>query len=127
MMLKYQKLPKKVHLIIVVNDPLSKKLRYVGMPITQCPSDATKNEICAGGIVGEGVCKGDSGGPLIVPSSTSDRTAVVIGIVSHGANGSLVDGLCAQNKPHVFASVLAQLPWIKKTAGIKDLPAVGIA
>ena len=92
---------------------------YVGIPITQCHSDATNNMICAGGD-GKGICKGDSGGPLVVPNGTSDLTAVVIGITSFGFP---VNGSCAQNPP-VFASVSAQLPWIKATAGIKDLPAV---
>ena len=71
---------------------------------------------CAGGNAGEGVCVGDSGGPLIVTKGTSDLTAIVIGIVS---NGVTVDGFCAvENYPGVFASVPAQLDWIKAESGI---------
>ena len=88
----------------------SRNLMYVGMPILTCPSNQTSNIVCAGGN-GEGVCGRDSGGPLVVPKSTSDSTAVVIGISSHKF------GPCAQN-PAAFASVVAQLNWIKKNSGI---------
>jgi len=96
-----------------LNGPISSSLRYAGLPITQCPSGKTSNMVCAGGNAGKGACRGDSGGPLVVPKSTSDFTAVVIGITSH------VMGDCAlENTPVIFASVSAQLNWIKATSGI---------
>ena len=69
--------------------------------------------VCAGGNAGKGICVGDSGGALVVPKSIFDFTAVVIGISSH------VMGNCAlENSPDVFASVSAQLNWIKAKSGI---------
>ena len=85
------------------------------MPITRCPSNLISNRVCAGGIAGQGVCKGDSGGPLVVPKSTSDLTAVVIGITSRSTVNSIEE--CAQ-VPAAFASVITQLDWIKNVTKI---------
>ena len=52
-------------------------------------------------------CSGDSGGPLIVPKSSSDDTAVVIGVASW------VIGYCNGEMPAVFADVINYLNWIK--------------
>ena len=51
-------------------------------------------------------CSGDSGGPLIVPKSSSDDTSVVIGIASWVTS-------CDGEKPAVFADVINYLNWIK--------------
>ena len=61
--------------------------------------------------MGKGICVGDSGGPLVVPKSESDDTAVVIGISSFREDD------CGQSSD-VYASVVAQLDWIKKESGI---------
>ena len=100
------------HCIIVANGPSSSSLRYVALPFTQCPSQSTSNMVCVGGIdIGQSACSGDSGGPLVVPRSQSDYTAVVVGITSHryGDCGKL---------PEAFASVTAQLDWIKTSSGV---------
>ena len=85
------------------------------MPITNCPPNLSSNRVCAGGNAVQGVCVGDSGGPLVVPKSTSDFTAVVIGITSHATVNVITE--CAQT-PHAFASVIDQLNWIKNVTGI---------
>ena len=71
------------------------------------------NHLCAGGKDGKGACAGDSGGPLVVPRSQSDDTAVVIGISSGVTTDA--DGNC---KLSAFASVSAELDWIKTTSGV---------
>ena len=68
--------------------------------------------LCVGGNdIGKSACSGDSGGPLVVPKSQSDDTAVIVGITSHRY------GDCGEY-PEVFASVAAQLDWIKTTSGV---------
>ena len=101
------------HPAIVVTGPSpTSTLRYVGLPITQCPSQSTSNMVCVGGDdIGQSACFGDSGGPLVVPRSKSDDTAVVIGISSH----KYAD--CGK-KPEAFSSVAAQLDWIKTKSGV---------
>ena len=56
-------------------------------------------------------CSGDSGGPLIVPKSSSDDTAVVIGVTSWviGTKHRRCDG----DFPAMFADVINYLNWIK--------------
>jgi len=57
----------------------------------------------------KGVCHGDSGGPLIVPSS-GGANFVLIGVVSWGYPGCAHD-----NYPAVYARVSKQLDWISET------------
>ena len=71
--------------------------------------DITSKMICAKNIgTLEGFCDGDSGGPLIVPKSSTDDTAVVIGVTSFAKSW-----LCDGEKPTVFADVTDYLDWIK--------------
>ena len=69
----------------------------------------TADMICAGDADGgEDTCKGDSGGPLVIPKSSTDDTAVVIGITSFG------DLLCGkQGFSGVYTYVTRYLNWIK--------------
>ena len=69
----------------------------------------TANMICAGDADGgEDTCKGDSGGPLVIPKSSTDDTAVVIGITSFGP------GVCGKEGfPGVFTHVTRYINWIK--------------
>ena len=68
-------------------------------------SSITSNMICAGYLEGgKGVCYGDSGGPLMVPSNES---AVIYGIVSFGYG-------CAQpDAPGVYSRVANYINWIQ--------------
>ena len=67
----------------------------------------TENMVCAGdGSTDAG--KGDSGGPLIVPKSNSDDTAVVFGIVSWGPG-------CGQTAG-VYTRVTKYLNWILRVS-----------
>merc|ERR1711971_395637 len=78
-------------------------------PHTNYPSNwITSNMICAGFFTGEtDSCHGDSGGPLVVPRSSTDDTAVIIGVVSWGLE-------CAKAKqPGVYTRVTNKLYWIK--------------
>ena len=72
-------------------------------------SQITEGMICAGDKDGgESNCRGDSGGPLILPKSATDDTAVVIGASSFGP---LICG--TKDLPSVFAYVTHYLDWIK--------------
>ena len=99
------------HCLIVDAGPISQSLRYVALPLLegQC-----SNHLCAGGSDGKGACAGDSGGPLVVPRSQSDDTAVVIGVAS-GVRKNENTNDCELS---FFASVSAELGWIKTTSGV---------
>jgi len=71
--------------------------------------DITANMICATND-GKSSCKGDSGGPLIVPENGRQT---VIGVVSFGWPGCAVEGL-----PAIYARVTEKMDWIlEHTAG----------
>ena len=73
-------------------------------------STITANMICAGDADGgESICMGDSGGPLVIPISSTDDTAVVIGISSFVSSV----GCGAKGFPSVFAYVTSYIDWIK--------------
>lgn len=80
------------------------------MPLLQ---GQCSTHLCAGGKDGKGACAGDSGGPLVVPRSQSDDTAVVIGVSSGVTTNE--NGDCELS---YFASVSAELDWIKTTSGV---------
>lgn len=61
------------------------------------------SNICTTSPVGEGMCMGDSGGPLAAGMK-------LIGVVSWGI-------ACANQQPDVFARVSSFVPWIKSIAG----------
>lgn len=76
------------------------------------PSSLTDDLICAGtplGAAATGVCSGDSGGPLIVPSAAG---WLQTGVTSFGhLTCTKVD------KPSLFTDVAAHLDWIEKRVG----------
>jgi len=100
-----------------------KDLMYVSVPIIsneKCikphtiynSSDITPNMICAGGSVFDGgplgdSCSGDSGGPLIIPKSDTDNTAMLVGIVSYGIRCGRSDS------PGVYTRVTEYISWIQ--------------
>ncbi|KAG8222287.1 hypothetical protein J437_LFUL003268 [Ladona fulva] len=60
------------------------------------------NEICAGGVEGEGTCDGDTGGPLFIDNE-------IVGIASWGKP-------CAEESfPTVFMKVSHYVDWIQET------------
>ena len=65
------------------------------------------NYHCADKGTVEATCKGDSGGPLIVPKSSTDDTAVIISVNSFGPEN------CVGKRPEVFTYVTKYLDWIK--------------
>ena len=69
----------------------------------------TANMICAGDADGgESTCHGDSGGPLVIPKSSTDDTAVVIGVAS------FTGSRCGKPKyPGVYTYVTKYIDWIK--------------
>ena len=71
--------------------------------------EVTSNMVCAGlKEGGKDSCSNDSGGPLVVPRSSSDASAIIYGIVSFG-------GGCAQpDQPGVYARVAKYLDWIQR-------------
>jgi len=77
------------------------------------------NQLCAGYIddAGKDSCKGDSGGPLVLPLSSTDDTAVVVGVVSFGPEGCALKGF-----PGIYARVTKFLPWIKANMGGSSSP-----
>jgi len=90
----------------------SKELQHVEIPIIdkqQCQKklnykDNTK--LCAG-IGNKGVCKGDSGGPLICPVPGSYSQFQLVGVSSYGWNP------CGNPKyPTVFANIATLKAWI---------------
>ena len=68
----------------------------------------TENMVCAGNLGYEnGVCRGDSGGPLAVPRSSTDDTAVVYGIAAFVVK-------CGHHDyPDGYMRVTRYLPWIQ--------------
>ena len=103
----------------------TRNLMYVSVPFipnVKCikphtrysSSSITSNMICAGGRVFDGgllgvgdACGGDSGGPLIIPKSDTDDTAMLVGIVSFGIGCGLIDA------PGVYTRVTEYMSWIQ--------------
>ena len=56
--------------------------------------------------IGENVCKGDSGGPVVIREA-SDSPWYQVGIVSYG------NSVCGTLEPAVFTKVTSFLPWIE--------------
>lgn len=84
------------------------------------PGQFDDTVLCAGDMKGgKGICKGDSGGPLMQPimnTITKKHHFYQIGVVSYGLR-------CAEpNAPTVYARVTYFIDWIQET--IKKLNAV---
>ncbi|XP_066157604.1 phenoloxidase-activating factor 3-like isoform X1 [Euwallacea fornicatus] len=72
----------------------------------------TQKQVCMGGISGKDSCKGDSGGPMVVPTLNDNYDAIYVqqGIVSFGPN------FCANEQfPGVYTSVPYYMDWILDT------------
>lgn len=70
------------------------------------------DEFCAKGLNGSRVCRGDSGGSLVVQNieeETGENLWYLKGLVSRG------DPDCTIEKPDVYVNVTQHLPWIKDT------------
>ena len=71
-------------------------------------SQITSNMVCAGFKEGgKDACQNDSGGPLVVPRSSRDATAIIYGVVSWG------DGCAQPDYPGVYSRVAKYLDWIE--------------
>lgn len=109
---RYQTVLKQVHLSIVPHDTCQKQLRDTRLGDFFILDESF---ICAGGVRGEDVCKGDGGGPLICPlndSKSNQKKYIQVGIVSWGIG-------CGDEKiPGVYSSLVANAPWINKNLKI---------
>nr|AAV91012.1 hemolymph proteinase 15 [Manduca sexta] len=65
-------------------------------------------QICAGGVLGQDSCKGDSGGPLMYENKET-RKYEVVGIVGSGAQECGQPGI-----PGVYTYIYEYLPWIRQ-------------
>ena len=105
---------KRTRNLMYVSVPLIPNVKCI-KPHTSYESSAiTSNMICAGGRVFDGglsgagdACGGDSGGPLIIPKSDTDDTAMLVGIVSFGKACGLIDA------PGVYTRVTEYMSWIQ--------------
>ncbi|XP_060858880.1 phenoloxidase-activating factor 2-like isoform X1 [Metopolophium dirhodum] len=105
---KYQTVLKKVDLSLVPNDLCQQQLRT-----TRLGNFFRLHEsfLCAGGIKGVDVCKGDGGGPLICAMKGyqgKSKKYMQVGIVSWGI------GCGDENIPGVYSSVAVNSQWINK-------------
>ncbi|XP_026821264.1 phenoloxidase-activating factor 2-like [Rhopalosiphum maidis] len=104
---RYQSVLKKVDLSLVPNDVCQQQLRTTRLGNYFRLHDSF---ICAGGIEGVDVCKGDGGGPLICEikdSREKSKQYIQVGIVSWGIG-------CGENVPGVYSSVEFNSQWINK-------------
>ena len=91
-----------------IREPISSHLRETNVPLVDQDSCVDKyvefgrnigsTQFCAGD-ENRDSCRGDSGGPLIVSKSSTDDTAVVIGVTSFGPS----DGCGTKDLPSVYA------------------------
>ena len=61
--------------------------------------------VCAGGVVGKDVCKGDGGSPLVCPTRDDPMRYQQAGIVAWGIG-------CGDNVPGVYVNVAKFRDWI---------------
>lgn len=78
----------------------------------EAPPFSPASQICVMDIPSRqtGACKGDSGGPLLLPAPSAVGGMVQIGVTDHGY------GQCATTSPSVFTSVDAISAWVKDWA-----------
>ncbi|CAH0475206.1 unnamed protein product [Peronospora belbahrii] len=103
-----------------VNGTLSYELQRVNIQLISdesCALAATidSSMVCAGGVLGQDACFGDSGGPLILEGSRGDNLTedVLIGIVSWSK-----DDTCGrEGYPGVYSRVSKVRAWIDSITG----------
>lgn len=93
------------------------KVTVAGVPNSKCDSvykarhriSITNNQLCAGGLLGQDSCKGDSGGPLMYVDRTNPKTGYYYcaGVVSFGPNPCGKEGF-----PGVYTRVSSYTDWI---------------
>lgn len=66
----------------------------------------SESDFCTLSRKGQGICKGDSGGPVV----DSETKEVLHGVTSRGVP-------CAMGLPDVFVDVYSHLDWIKSVIG----------
>ncbi|XP_055335737.1 chymotrypsin-like protease CTRL-1 [Paramacrobiotus metropolitanus] len=96
-----------------VRDPAIERCFLARDPATGAITN-TSTTICAGGVVGQDACIGDSGGPLFC-FDKSTNTQYLAGVVSAGS------AQCAVGVGSLYTKVQAYLPWIFDTAPLGDL------
>ena len=92
-----------------VASKLPQKLKVPLFDLERCGQQIPgvgKNHICAGGILNEDSCNGDSGGPLL-DFGGQDYPMTIFGIVSSGSR------ICGTGLPGVYTRVDSYLDWIK--------------
>ena len=107
--------------LMYVSVPLISNEKCISNNTVYSSSDITSNMICAGGSVFDGrpsgdACSGDSGGPLIIPKSDTDDTAMLVGIVSFGFRCGRSDA------PGVYTRVTEYISWIQSIRKGKYIP-----
>ncbi|EGZ09610.1 serine protease trypsin-like protein [Phytophthora sojae] len=90
---------------------MSEELRRVDLPLISeksCAQVSTIDDsmLCAGGLISEDVCSGDTGGPLVVESSRGD---VLIGVVSWRSDNACGRG---PSYPGMYSRVSSARGWI---------------
>lgn len=103
-----------------VNDTNSYELQRVTIELVNdeaCAANATidSSMVCAGGVLHNDSCFGDSGGPLIVEDSSGDNSTedVLIGLVSWSK-----DDTCGrEGYPGIYSRVSNSLAWIDSITG----------
>jgi secreted trypsin-like serine protease len=74
----------------------------------------TNKEVCAGGEVGKGSCRGDSGGGMFLRESEhgvggkAESPWFLLGVVSYGGQA------CGMGTPDVYTRVSKYVEWIKQ-------------
>jgi len=105
---RYQNVLKKVKLSLVSNDLCQQQLRQTRVGNYFRLHDSF---ICAGGVKGEDVCRGDGGGPLVCvvkEKKSTQQKYIQVGIVSWGI------GCGDENVPGVYSSLVSNYQWINK-------------
>ncbi|ETI40830.1 hypothetical protein F441_13773 [Phytophthora nicotianae CJ01A1] len=100
------------------NGVMSKELRSVDLPFIsdkECQQVAAIDStmVCVDGVISEGACAGDTGGPLVVESANGGND-VLVGVVSWSK-----DNACGQGPfyPGVYSRVSRARSWIDPIIG----------
>ncbi|XP_047489350.1 phenoloxidase-activating factor 3-like [Penaeus chinensis] len=95
----------------------SDRLQHLALPFAEkqkCNEvyrgNLVAEQICMGGEPGKDSCRGDSGGPLIVPAGVERTQSMQIGIVSYGPTSCGQEGF-----PGVYTSVSHYRSWVEET------------